>query len=55
MSDHPKFKMRKYDVMIAYSNEDSEWITVHAESKHDAERVALEKHPNGEVLEVNEV
>lgn len=55
MSDHPKFKMRHYDVMVAHSEDEGEWITVQAESKHDAEKVALEKFPDGEVLEVNEV
>lgn len=55
MADHPQFKgYRSYDVMVAHSDQEGEWITVEAESKHDAEKVALEKFPNGEVLEVQE-
>jgi len=55
MTDHPKFEMRHYEVMVAHSDEESDWITVQAESKHDAEKEALKKFPDGEVLEVNEV
>lgn len=55
MTDHPQFKgYRSYDVMVAHSDEDGEWITVQAESKHDAEKEALKRFPDGEVLEVNE-
>lgn len=55
MTDHPSFNgIRKYWVSFCTADSDDGSIFIQAESKHDAEQIAIKEHGAVEILEVEE-